>query len=711
MYLRYIQIVNYKNLKKVRFEFNKGANTVIGENDAGKSNAMTALRILLDNEYFYNRKLLKESDFSRSLGDWRGHWIIISAFFDEITDIDREHEICAEISPEEENANFLSSFIRCENTKYGTVTLFIRPNKTTRKALHNAGSLEDFNQIRSGVKISDYEFYYTSRSQADFTDSKTYESIVGNIDKGKYSDPDNEDANVIGAKADILDIWQHISLCYIDALRDAESELRKPRNPIKRVFDAVYDEIRDEDIEIIQSKIRDLNHSLSEIPQISDMGSEINNKLQNIVGLVYSPEINIESRLKEDISSIARYLSVTTNRKENVEQLGLGHLNILYIALKLVEFDVNRNHEILNIMVVEEPEAHIHTHIQKSLFDGLQLIKNYTQVIMTTHSTHIADVSNIQNVNIMKVHNKVSAVMRPTNGLDIFGKKKLSLKDISLSKSLERYLDAKRSVLLFSKGVILVEGDAEEIMIPAMVKKSFGISLDELGIGLINIGSVSFEYIASVFGEERLMRYCSIVTDLDAAVHGCKKGRKQASDRGISRKWKLDDLFGNNPWVNSFFAPHTFEVDFFNYEKNRKYIKKILEQHYVRASTVNKHYNALFGDEAKRYDTVLTIANAIKKGWLATMLSEAIDCNVEIPRYIIHALVFSSQEVFSPSIAKKMLLHVLTCYCPEKELYNRVVNSVTDSEINSCVLSFMQDHPKSCLSKFFKYNKELTICG
>ena len=44
MYLKYVQIVNFKNLKNVRFEFSKGANTIIGENDSGKSNALTAIR-------------------------------------------------------------------------------------------------------------------------------------------------------------------------------------------------------------------------------------------------------------------------------------------------------------------------------------------------------------------------------------------------------------------------------------------------------------------------------------------------------------------------------------------------------------------------------------------------------------------------------------------------------------------------------------------
>ena len=58
MYLKYVQIVNFKNLKNVRFEFSKGANTIIGENDSGKSNALTAIRILLDDNYYYNTKRL-----------------------------------------------------------------------------------------------------------------------------------------------------------------------------------------------------------------------------------------------------------------------------------------------------------------------------------------------------------------------------------------------------------------------------------------------------------------------------------------------------------------------------------------------------------------------------------------------------------------------------------------------------------------------------
>lgn len=711
MYLKYFQVVNYKNLKSVRFEFGKGANTIIGENDSGKSNAVTAMRILLDDGFFYSTKRLKETDFSHSLGDWRGHWIILSAFFDEITDNDFENELCKELTPEEENATFLRSYIRCAGYGYGTVTLFIRPIKSIRKALSSAHSVEEVNELRQGIRLSDYEFVFTSRSQADFTEPDTYKKIVGDFSSGECPDPDEDDAEILGTHIDMLNVWQHISMSFIDALRDADGELHKSKNPVRRIFDTLQDDIAEDDIQGIQIKIRDLNESLSKIPQISNMGSEINEKLQDIVGLVYSPEISVESRLKEDIDSIARYLSLTPAGEDNIDELGLGHLNILYIALKLVEFEANRNHEILNIMVVEEPEAHIHTHIQRTLFDNLKVIKNYTQVIMTTHSTHISEVSNIKSVNVLKSQNRVSSVMLPTNGLDEFGEKYLDLKDLSLSECIERYLDAKRSVLLFSKGVILVEGDAEEILIPSLVKQTLGVSLDELGIGIINIGSVSFEYVASVFSDERIQRHCAIITDLDAQVEGAKKGSEGAATRGLSRKEKLTNLYHDNRWVKPFYAPHTFEVDFFESKANRRFLTDIIQKHYSRDSTITKYTDAIDADEASRYDAVLAIADSVGKGWLATLLAQSIEYDAQIPNYIVEALAFASQEIIDINIIKKMLLYVLDLYDGSSFFIEKVQGSYTVDEIIDAAKLFIESYTNDSLALFLTKHMEFASNG
>lgn len=709
MYLKYIQIVNYKTLKSSIFKFEKGANTIIGENDSGKSNAMTAIRILLDNTFFYNVKRMKESDFSNSLGDWRGHWIIVSAFFDEITEEDKTNEICSEIIPEKEDKEFLKSYIRCENNNFGTLTLFIRPIKKIRSNLHNAKNKEEFEKIRAGISLTDYEFYYTSRSQADFTDINVYNEIVGDFDKGIYADPENANSELLGCKIDIMNIWQHISLVFIDALRDVESELRKPRNPIRRVFDIIQNDVEKESKDSITDKIHELNSIISSIPQISNIGKEVNSKLHEIVGLVYSPEVLVESKLKEDIDSLAKYLSVSPAEQKDVDLLGLGHLNILYIALKLVEFEYNRNHEILNIMIIEEPEAHIHTHIQKTLFDNLKVLKDYTQVIMTTHSNQLSEVSDITKVNVLKINDNITEVMSPCVGLDDFGEEELEQKDLPLSLCLKRYLDAKRSVLLFSKGVLLVEGDGEEILLPALVKNIFGVSIDELGIGLINVGSVGFENIASIFAPERLKRHCAIITDLDAVVSGAEKSKENAATLGKTRQDKLNRLFSDNPWVEMFYAPHTFEVDFAAYEENQEYIKDIINSHYKKEGTKEKHITALTESEAKRYDTVLTLAKGIGKGWYATLLASKADCRAILPPYILKAIVFASQSIINDNIIWKMLCYSIDGYPDEetKEIKEKVKNACDSEEKITIINDFIENYPDDMFSQFMLSRREL----
>lgn len=681
MYLKYVQIVNYKNLRKTRFEFGKGTNTIIGENDSGKSNAMTAMRILLDDDYFYNTKRLKESDFYENLEDWRGHWIIISAFFDQITDEDQQSQVCTQISPEVEDEVFLKSFIRCEGNNYGVVTLFIRPNKKKRKDLFDAQTKSDFDAVRRNISLLDYEFLYTVRSQADFTDDEIYKKIVGDFEEGDAPNPDDEDSCIIGTKVDILDIWKHISLEFIDALRDAQGELRKPKNPLRRIFDVVNQEVDSKTIDSIKDKIRELNQSLSDIPQIQNIGNDVNKKLNDIVGLVYSPEIRVESHIREEIESVARNLTIVPADEDDIDQLGLGHLNILYIALKLVEFEVSRNHEVLNIMIVEEPEAHIHTHIQRTLFENLNIKDKYTQVIMTTHSTHLSEVSNIAKMNVLMRRGNQALVMRPTNRLQEFAEGSFGISDLSIEQCIERYLDAKRSVLLFSKAVILVEGDGEELLIPSLVKQRFGVSLDELGIGLINIGSVAFEYVACIFSDERIQRRCAIVTDLDAVVENAEKCSEKAAQLGANRKQRIDNLFWENTWVNGFFAPHTLEIDFYNLENNRKHIRKFINQHYKKQTPKNKHIANMSASEADRYDTVLTVVKKLGKGWHAILLANDIDRTIQIPEYIVQALAFATQDVITPHILKRMALYVLESYKDESDLKNNMYNARTEEEI------------------------------
>lgn len=709
MFLKYLQIVNYKNLTSTRFSFVEGVNTVIGENDSGKSNVMTALRILLDDTYYYNTKRLKENDFSDSLGNWKGHWIILSAVFGKITSEDKETEVCVGIVPENENEEFLKSYIKSGEDDIGVISLFIRPQKQVRKKLSEITDIAEFEEERKKIKISDYEFYYTSRAQTDFTDKDIYTKIVGDLEKGQCSDPDEDDDRILGCKLNIADVQDHISVVFIDALRDAASELGKPKNPIRRIIESVESLIKESELNTIKSEIVQLNKSISEVEQVELVGRKINEKLLDMIGMVYSPEIILQSGLKDDINSLSRYLFMKPSKQNDIDSLGLGHLNMIYMALKIVEYEVNRTRELINIMIIEEPEAHIHTHIQRTLFDKLKVTKDYTQIITTTHSTYLAEVSEVKNINILKSIGSNSISMQPSQGLDEFGKKNLQLKNLKLSDCIERYLDSKRSVLLFSKGVVLVEGDGEEILIPNLIKNALGVSLDEMGIGLVNVGSVSFEYIASLFSKERIKRTCAIVTDEDIQIveTDSKLYKAEAEKRGKSRKKKLADLYGTNPWVESFFAPHTLEVDFALADEraNSDYISEVVELNYVDTNTIKRHKeNLKQGTDAACANTVLTLARDMGKGWYATTLSNYIDIAVTVPQYILGAIAFASKEVISIDIVFKMIEYSLSGY-DEKEvlaLKKECEKVKTQKERKEFIKKFRERYKDDVVTKFLK---------
>ncbi len=709
MFLKYLQIVNYKNLRSTRFSFVEGVNTVIGENDSGKSNAMTALRILLDDTYYYNTKRLKENDFSDSLGNWKGHWIILSAVFGKITSEDKKTEVCAGIVPENENEEFLKSYIKSGEDDIGVISLFIRPQKQVRKKLSKITDIAEFEEERKKIKISDYEFYYTSRAQTDFTDKDIYTKIVGDLEKGQCSDPDEDDDRILGCKLNIADVQDHISVVFIDALRDAASEVGKPKNPIRRIIESVESLIKESELNTIKSEIVQLNKSISEVEQVELVGRKINEKLLDMIGMVYSPEIILQSGLKDDINSLSRYLFMKPSKQNDIDSLGLGHLNMIYMALKIVEYEVNRTRELINIMIIEEPEAHIHTHIQRTLFDKLKVTKDYTQIITTTHSTYLAEVSEVKNINILKSIGSNSISMQPSQGLDEFGKKNLQLKNLKLSDCIERYLDSKRSVLLFSKGVVLVEGDGEEILIPNLIKNALGVSLDEMGIGLVNVGSVSFEYIASLFSEERIKRTCAIVTDEDIQIveTDSKLYKAEAEKRGKSRKKKLADLYGTNPWVESFFAPHTLEVDFAlaDAQANSDYISEVVELNYVDTNTIKRHKeNLKQGTDAACANTVLTLARDMGKGWYATTLSNYIDIAVTVPQYILGAIAFASKEVISIDIVFKMIEYSLSGY-DEKEvlaLKKECEKVKTQKERKEFIKRFRERYKDDVVAKFLE---------
>ncbi len=654
MFISRLCLVNYRNFPAAKVIFKKGINTIIGENGSGKTNLFRAIRLLLDDNMLRSAYRLDEKDFYRGLGDWRGHWIIISLEFDEVSQDEAIQSL------------FLHGTGNIEGGAIGRATynLIFRPKAAIRDRLSQLeeGDSANLAVILQEITIGDYETIFTGKSSADLTDPNVYKELVGDFVAVKFSSIAEQPA--LGGKIPgILSIAKEISFTFVQALRDVVAEFHNNRtNPLLTLLKSKSGAIDPVLFEPITTLVGNLNDAIEGLPDVKGIRTDIRDTINDAAGETYSPSsLSIHSDLSDEADRLFQSLKLFVGESEEgyeggIHELSLGGANLIYLTLKLLEFKYQKTKQsFANFLLIEEPEAHIHTHIQKTLFDKL----NYsdTQVIYSTHSTHISEVCNVENINILGRTGGLCEAYQPAVGL--------SPTEVG---NIQRYLDAVRSNLLFAKSVVLVEGDAEEILIPIIVKKVFGVSLDELGISLINIRSTGFKNVAVLFHETRIKKRCAIVTDLDAAFIDTAVNAKDASALarlkakalgaqtvGIERKAALEEFCADNPWAEVFFAPHTFEVDFVTVGNSSKVVS-VINDVYKDAATIAAAKADLESADIVRYgQRVLTMAGNTGKGWFAILLGKLIDYHTIIPDYILKALFFAHGP-----IKKEILFNVLT---------------------------------------------------
>ena len=655
MYISTLSLRNFRNFKAAKLLFKNGINTIIGENGSGKTNLFYALRILID-DALPRIVSFHSNDFNRALGNWAGHWIIISIVFD---DLDESEEAQA-------LAHHSSGHMDLSST--GSYAVYFRPKHQFRKELFEYSQKADkniggLNVLLDKLTIEDYETVYLSRGGADFSDDNVYDRYIGNFTTIEFPDPDIKEEAIFGVWLPReINIYNEVSCTFIKALRDVESDLRSySNNPLLKLLrgkEKTVSIIKQD--EIIDS-LNDLNDKISSLDEVKEVRIGVDKSIKEAVGTTYAPNIDIKSELPNEMEKLFQSLKLwvgdpdDNGYKGKISELSLGGANLIFLSLKLLEYEKVKTDRIANFLLIEEPEAHIHTHIQKTLFKNLKEKK--TQVIISTHSTHISSVSKISSVNVLSRGDKLASVFHPSNNL--------SPNEIV---RLERYLDAVRSNLLFAKGVVLVEGDAEQILIPEMFKKVFGLSLDEIGVSLINIGSTGFENVAQIFHSDRIQKNCSILTDLDKSIVPLPADPKDDSDyekhcrasqkSGEERKVKLNDFCSGNSFIKPFYAKYTLEVNLLMKGNSPEFIQ-CLDEIYTKKVAKDTSEAKLRDENVEVAGVeVLRLADKYGKGWLALLVAEQIGYNTYIPNYILKAIAFASSHINLSSKVKAIIYRI-----------------------------------------------------
>jgi len=305
---------------------------------------------------------------------------------------------------------------------------------------------------------------------------------------------------------------EYLKCTYLKALRDADIELSSTKNSrlseilqkhhlfIKQKgqlheFEVHFKEINDKIEEHFRGSAEDKRYN-------EQIKSKIDHYLSKFID---DKTLSLFSLGKPEIKNILEKLNLGIHNKSN---LGLGTMNRLFMAAELLH--LKRDWTGLKLCLIEELEAHLHPQAQQKIIEALIDESNQgIQLILTTHSPNISSKVPLKSVIICKEN-------------DIFPlERKYTQLEESNYTYLERFLDVTKSNLFFAKGIILVEGWSEELIVPTLAKK-IGMELTAKEVSIVNVASTAYLHFAKIFlrNDGKTMNVpVSIVSDLDIRAY------------------------------------------------------------------------------------------------------------------------------------------------------------------------------------------------
>ena len=534
MKLKKIEVKNYRILKDFKLDFKDETTLIIGKNNTGKTSVLAIMDKLLNQ----GKKNFKWDDFNIEFQN---------KIYEKITT--KDFQVLKENREINEYGIRLTLFI--EYTKedfYGNIQDFMMDLDEDNNYI-----IVEFNYNCKEDNLRELLIEFNKKNKRDknnFTkfmrkNSEKYfnlEMYALKYNKSTNSYLENEILEI----SNLNQIKRVISFNGIKANREVSN--KENENSLSKLSEKYFDISKtknDKEFDDLIQAIENTDEKLNNLyngKSKNQVGifSGITGKIKEFSGNSNEINIYINSQIqeKELFKSSSRLFFDYNRIKLPENHNGLGYLNLIGMIFEIENIvnDFINNVSDINILYIEEPEAHTHPQLQYIFIRNIKkLIGSYResgiklQTLITTHSSHIVSECNFNDIRYFVKNNEGVE----SKNIEIL--KENYKDDEQAYKFLKQYLTLNNAELFFSEKVIFVEGTTERILLPYMMKK---IDLEDktkkfLPLLSQNISIIEIGNYAQIFKKfiEFLNIKVLIITDIDAAKEMITKDNKRETEK------------------------------------------------------------------------------------------------------------------------------------------------------------------------------------